>query len=50
MEIGASREAFGFTMDVIGSTRICTIVDKLAVIVLQHIRTPSFISLDMFAV
>ena len=49
MERDASREALGFARDVIGSTRRCTIVNKLAVIVLQRIMTPSFIPLDMFA-
>ena len=29
MEIYASREAFGFARDVIGSTRRCTIVENL---------------------
>ena len=46
----ASREAFGFVRDVIGSTRRCTIVDKFVVIVLKRIMTPSFVSLDMFVV
>ena len=46
----ASREAFGFARYVIGSTRRCTIVNKFIVIVLKHIMTPSFLSLDMFAV
>ena len=32
MEIDASREAFGFARDVIGSTRGCTIVNKFIVI------------------
>ena len=41
MEINASREAFGFARDVIGSTRRCTIVDKFVVIVLKRITTPS---------
>ena len=50
MEIDASREAFGFSRDVIGSTRRCTIVDKFVVIVLKRIMTPSFVSLDMFHV
>ena len=50
MERDASREALGFARDVIGSTRISTIVDKLAVIVVQCIMTPSFVSLDMFDV
>ena len=42
-----SGETFGFAMDVIGLTRRPTIVNKLAVIVLQCIVTPTFISLDM---
>ena len=50
MEKYASREAFGFAMDVIGSTRRCTIVNKFIVIVLKYIMTPSFVSLDMFVV
>ena len=50
MEKDASIEAFGFARDVIGSTRRCTIVYKFAVIVLKRIMTPSFVSLDMFAV
>ena len=49
-EIDASREAFGFARDVIGSTRRCTIDDKFVVIVLKRIMTPSFVSLDMFHV
>ena len=48
MERDASREAFGFTRDVIGSTRRCNLVDKLIVIVLKRIMNPSFVSLDMF--
>ena len=48
MERDASREAFGFETDMIGSTRRPTIVNKLAVILLQHIMTPLFFSLDMF--
>ena len=36
-------------MDVIGSTRRPTITNKLAVIVLQRIMTPSIVSLDIFA-
>ena len=50
MEIDASRETFGFERYVIGSTRRCTIVDKFFVIVLKCIRTPLFVSLDMFYV
>ena len=50
MEIYASREAFGFARDVIGSTRRCNIVDKFVVIVLKPVMTPLFISLDMFHV
>ena len=49
MEIDASREYFGFEKDVIGSTIIPNIVNKLAAIVFQHIMTPSFVSIDMFA-
>ena len=49
MERDGSREAFGFARDVIGSTRRRNIVNKLAVVVLQRIMTPSFVSLDMFA-
>ena len=40
----------GFARDVTGSTIIFTIFEKLAVIVLQHIMNPLFISLDMFSV
>ena len=50
MEIYASREAFVFSTDLIGSTRRRTIINKLAVIVLQCINNPLFVSLDMFAV
>ena len=50
MEIDASREAFGFARDVIGSTRRCTIVDKFIINVFKCIMTPSFVSLDMFHV
>ena len=50
IEIYASREAFGFARDVIGSTRRCTIVYKFVVIVLKCITTPLFVSLDMFHV
>ena len=50
MEIYASREAFGFARDVIGSTRRCTIVNKFVVIVLKRIMTPSFVSLELFHV
>ena len=42
MERYASRESFGFEMDVLGSTRRPTTVNKLDVIVLQHIMTPLF--------
>ena len=48
MERDAPREPFGFAMAVIGSTRRPTIVNKLAMIDLQCIMTPSFVSLDMF--
>ena len=50
MEKDASREAFGFARDVIGSTRGCTIDNKFIIIVLKCIMTPSFVSLDMFVV
>ena len=50
MKIDASREAFGFARDVIGSTRRCTVVDKFVVIVLKRIMIPSFVYLDMFHV
>ena len=49
MQIDASREDFGFSMDVLGSTIRPTTVNKLAVIVFQHIITPSFVSIGMFA-
>ena len=48
MEMYASREAFSFERDVIGSKRRCTIVDKFIVIVLKRIMTPLFVSLDTF--
>ena len=50
MEKYASREAFGFARDVIGSTRGYTIVNKFIVIFLKCIMTPLFVSLDMFVV
>ena len=50
MEKDASREAFGFSRDVIGSRRGCTIVNKFIVVVLKYIMTPSFVSLDVFFV
>ena len=40
MEIDASREAFVFPRDVMGSTRRCNIVNKFVVIVMKHIMTP----------
>ena len=42
MGIDSKRETFGFEMDVLGSTRKPTTVNKLDVIVLQHIMTPLF--------
>ena len=45
-----SIESFGFARDVIGSTRGCTIVNKFILIVLKHIMTPYFVSLDIFVV
>ena len=50
MEKYASKEAFDFARDVIGSTRGCTIVKKFIIIVLKCIMTPSFVFLDMFVV
>ena len=50
MERYASIETFGFARYVIGSTRRYTIVNKFAVIFLQHIITPLFVSIDMFAI
>ena len=49
MEIDASKELFSFAMVVIGSTTRPTSVNKLAVTALQHTTTPSFVTLDMFA-
>ena len=49
MEIYVSREAFGVTRYVIVSTRRRTIVNNLAVMFLQHIMTPSLVSLGMFS-
>ena len=50
MEIDTSIEAFGFSGNVIGSTRRCTIVDKFVVIVLKRIMTHLFVSLDIFVI
>ena len=50
MDIYSSIEDFGFARDVAGSTRRCTIVDKFVIIILKHVMTPSFVSLDMFHV
>ena len=50
MEKDASREAFGFSRDVIGSTRGFNIVKKLIVFFLKCIMTTLFVSLDMFVV
>ena len=49
MEIYDSREPFGFSMAVIGSTVRLTTVNKFSVIALQRIMTPSFFTLVMFA-
>ena len=43
-----SREPFGFVMAVLGSTKIPTTVNKLAMADLQRILTPSFMTVDMF--
>ena len=45
----AKIEPFCFEMDVLGSTRRPTIFNKLAVVFLQRIMTPSFVSLEIFA-
>ena len=50
MEIYASIEAFGLAGDVIDPKKRCTIVDKFAVIVLKRIKTPLFVSIDIFAI
>ena len=50
MERYASREAFGFSRDLLGSIRRRIIVNKLALIFLQRIITPFSVSLDMFSV
>ena len=50
MERDYSREAFGFAMDVLGSTRRPNIFNKLAVIFFQYIMNILFVSLDMFAI
>ena len=49
MEGDASREPFGFAMDLLGPTRRPTTEKKLAVTDLKHILSPSFIIVDMFA-
>ena len=49
MEINAPIEPFGFEFDIIGSTRIPTTVNTLAVTDLQRILTPSFVTIDMLA-
>ena len=48
-QIYASIEPFGFEMDVLGSKRRSTTVKKFSMTALQHILTPSFITVDMFA-
>ena len=49
MDIFTSIQPFGFAMDVLCLTLRTTTVNKLAVIDLQRIMTPSLVSLDMFA-
>ena len=49
MEIGVSREPFVFSMAVLGSTIRPTTINTFSVIYYQHIMTPLFITLDMFA-
>ena len=48
IEIYASIEPFYFSMIILGSTIRPTTVNKLAVTALQHMLTPSFISVDIF--
>ena len=50
MEKEASRDAFDFARDVIGSPRRRTIIDMFDVIVLKCIIIPLFVSLEMFSV
>ena len=49
MERYSLREPFCFAMYMIGSTIRPTPIKKLAVIVLQRIMTPPFVSLDIFS-
>ena len=49
MEIDASIEPFGFSVAVLGSTRRPTTVNKFYLTALKRIMTPSFVTLDMFA-
>ena len=49
MERDDSIEAFGFTRYAIVSKRRRTIVNKLAMIFLQCITTPSLVTIEMFA-
>ena len=49
MEIYSSRENFGFSISLLGSTRRTTTVNKLALAAFQHIMTSLFVTLDMFA-
>ena len=50
MEIYASREPFGFAMDVILGSKIGhTTVNKFSATALQHILTSSLITVEIFA-
>ena len=49
MEGYTSREAFGFAISVLSSTIRPTTLKELVVTALQNILTPSFITVDMFA-
>ena len=49
MERDASIQPFGFAMFVLGLTRRPTTDKKLAMTNLQRIMTPSFITIEMFA-
>ena len=49
MEIEASRKNFIFEMDILGSTKRPTTINKLAVTALKRLLNPSFNTVDIFA-
>ena len=49
MEGYGSMETFGFSMDVLGSTKITTTVIKLVMTYLQRILTPLFVTIDIIS-